>query len=315
MRVDIEQNTSEWTEWRKKGVNASEAPVIMGDPHPASKAKSWSRLRIFKNGGYPQANFFEESAFEYGHKKESEARIRLKSEWGTDYEPQCHEVQVSGLSKPLQASIDGVRTNGDDYMPRFIEVKSVRSGKAPALSIMQKENRIPPFVRWQMLQQAIAIGLKETEDAAYVVIDGMGRIFIMKIKGRELYENDARTRLISRWEEFIKGEHQSSVDQVKLQSYLDPYKKTKLKFDAVKTRLDRLKKELLTFLDGCPVKNEQGVSVVHSSVARVNMSALLEHLWQRLEQGGLTEQYETLARLKKKFEGKPTGYWKILIDK
>ena len=315
MKVNLEQNTPEWAKWRSKGLNASEAPTIMGNPHPASKAKSWARLRGFKSEGYPQTNSFEERAFEYGHEKEAEARARLNQAWNVVYEPQCHEVMVKGLNKPLQASLDGVAAANVAWMPKFVEIKSVRNDKAPALSILVSEQRIPLFVRWQMLQQAVAVDMQEDELAAYVVIDGTGKLYVREIQGKHLYGNGDRERLIERWKHFENGKPQSSVDQQKFKSFIDPYAQTKLRFDLAKMQLAKRKKALLDFLGGASIQNEQGASITKYSVAKSDTQGLLQHLWDRLEKGGLSTQDESLDSLKKQFEGEPKSYWKILLER
>lgn len=114
-RVDLEQQSSQWHDWRRQGIGGSDIPTIMGiSPYPDSTRES---LLIEKATGKRRKTNF---AMGKGQRLEPIA-LRQFCDWsGNLYAPVC----VEHLDEPwVHASLDG-------YCPdnhTFCEIKYARS--------------------------------------------------------------------------------------------------------------------------------------------------------------------------------------------
>lgn len=98
----MEQNSMAWHLWRKKGIGASDSPVIMG----VSPFKTVYQLWKEKLGPLKEEkrNFI----FEKGYRLEAQARAEIEIELGYSLSPLlCEHHQASWL----QASMDGININ------------------------------------------------------------------------------------------------------------------------------------------------------------------------------------------------------------
>ena len=102
--VDLEQGTTEWLEWRHKGIGASDAPTIMGESHFNSAAQ----LLVEKRG--PLRPNRQSPAMALGVQLEPEARKRYVARTGRDVRPACLQ---SSRYEWLRASLDGISVDHD----------------------------------------------------------------------------------------------------------------------------------------------------------------------------------------------------------
>jgi putative phage-type endonuclease len=108
--LSFEQNTHEWLSWRRQGIGASDAPVIMGQS-PWQKAPELLRLKTGQMEERP-AN----GAMQRGKNLEPLARRAYASHTGIEVEPVC----VQSLAYPwMRASLDGLSADGR----RVVEIK------------------------------------------------------------------------------------------------------------------------------------------------------------------------------------------------
>ena len=79
----LQQNTSEWHQWRRQGLGASDAPVIMGDAAFKTTRMLWSIKtgRMQEEAPGPAAR--------RGHELERLARQAYEREVGIQMEPLC----------------------------------------------------------------------------------------------------------------------------------------------------------------------------------------------------------------------------------
>src|SRR3989338_9214976 len=137
--VALEQGTSEWREWRHKGIGASDAPIIMGE----NPWKSASELLREKRG--PARDGSQNAAMARGTQLEPEARRRYIVRTGTNFRPACLQ---SGLHTWLRASVDGISADGS----AIVEIKCGES-----VYRKTSQNRSVPDYYYGQLQHILAI--------------------------------------------------------------------------------------------------------------------------------------------------------------
>jgi putative phage-type endonuclease len=103
IRLNFEQSTEEWLSWRRQGLGASDAPVIMG-LSPWQKAPDLLRLKTGQTEERP-AN----GAMQRGKTLEPVARRAYISHTSIEVEPVC----VQSLEHAwMRASLDGLSADG-----------------------------------------------------------------------------------------------------------------------------------------------------------------------------------------------------------
>lgn len=124
------QNTQEWHEWRKKGLGASEAPIVMGvSPYT-------TRYQLWQEKISPEIDRSEKESFitRFGHEFEIKAQARLELETGIEVETACVEHY---LHPWLRASLDACsfedRIFGEIKYMGQKNLELVRETKAPLI--------------------------------------------------------------------------------------------------------------------------------------------------------------------------------------
>jgi len=101
--LPLAQNTNEWLSWRREGIGASDAPVIMGH----SPWQQESELLLLKTGRKTEAP--ANHAMQRGKRLEPLARLAYVNHTGIEVEPMC----VQSLAKTwMRASLDGLSPDG-----------------------------------------------------------------------------------------------------------------------------------------------------------------------------------------------------------
>jgi len=103
VRLDLQQNGTTWLAWRRGGVGASDAPVIMG----VSPWMDLETLWLEKTGRHPGRP--SSHAMRRGVALEPEARARYIRVTGTHVEPVCLEHTSRNW---MRASLDGLSADG-----------------------------------------------------------------------------------------------------------------------------------------------------------------------------------------------------------
>jgi len=99
----VEQNSSAWLDWRKKGLGSSDAPIIMGVSPYKTRFQLWQEKT--SDG---QAEQKENFIFEKGHRIEAIARGILELRDNLDWQPKTFER----LDKPyMRASMDAANVD------------------------------------------------------------------------------------------------------------------------------------------------------------------------------------------------------------
>jgi putative phage-type endonuclease len=110
IRLNFEQSSREWLDWRRGGIGASDAPVIMG----LSPWQKEGDLFMLKTG--QMAERPANDAMERGKRLEPLARQAYAEQTGIAVEPMCVQSRQHDW---MRASLDGLSADGQ----RVIEIK------------------------------------------------------------------------------------------------------------------------------------------------------------------------------------------------
>lgn len=114
--IEIKQNTPEWTEWRKGGLGASDAPIIMGVSPWTSPFELWAQKVGLIQRSAP--NEYQQIAMDRGHELEPVARALYEELSGMKYPAVCGEHSDFPF---IRSSFDGY--NDDFDVITTLEVK------------------------------------------------------------------------------------------------------------------------------------------------------------------------------------------------
>lgn len=160
--VNIEQNTTEWLEWRRQGIGASDAPIIMG----VSPWKTPYRLWREKTTG--QSDFQGNEATARGHALEALARQSAEKQLQRLFRPDCKEHQKYPW---MRASLDGISMDGE-----ILEIKCpYKPNRIDSDHQKTKEGKIPEKYYPQLQHQLEVYGAKK---GWYFSFDGLEGVAI-----------------------------------------------------------------------------------------------------------------------------------------
>ncbi len=190
----LQQNTAEWHRWRRQGIGASDAPVIMGETPFKTPRTLWS----IKTGRAQEGP--AGPAARRGLELERFARRAYERRTGIQVEPLC---LVHAQFDWMRASLDGLSFDGST----LLEIKCPLSPRDRASA---KEGRIPSQYYAQLQHQLEVSG---AEQAHYWSFHGTNGILIDIRPDREyakrLVEAEAAFwRLVkeNRWPELANEE-------------------------------------------------------------------------------------------------------------
>jgi putative phage-type endonuclease len=152
----MQQNTSEWLEWRNNGIGASDAPIIMG----VSPWKTPYKLWLEKTTG--QSDFSGNAATERGHALEDSARQCAEKHLSRLFLPQCSEHQKHPW---MRASLDGISMDRE-----ILEIKCPYKPDHPSSDHnIAKQGKIPEKYYPQLQHQ---LEVAQAEKGWYFSFDG-----------------------------------------------------------------------------------------------------------------------------------------------
>lgn len=133
-RVDIDQGSKAWLDWRNQGIGASDAPTIMGE-NPWKTPEKLLEEKCFGKSEFASA------AMNRGVELEPEARRAFESKVGISVLPEC--LQSLGLDW-LRASLDGLASDGSVAVEikcgESVYRQSIASGKVPQYYVGQLQH-------------------------------------------------------------------------------------------------------------------------------------------------------------------------------
>lgn len=143
--VSVKQNSKDWTEWRGRGLGASDAPAVMGESPWTSILSLW----LDKTGIYPKepANAFALSAMRRGTELEPKARLMFEDYWKSKWPAISAEHDEFPF---IRASFDG----WNETLQEGLEIKCPgKVDHATALS-----GKVPNKYKAQLQQQMFVSG-------------------------------------------------------------------------------------------------------------------------------------------------------------
>ena len=247
----LHQNTPEWHHWRRQGIGASDAPVIMGETPFKTPKTLWSLKtgRIEEEPAGPAAR--------RGRELERFARRAYERQTGIQMEPLC---MVHEGFEWMRASLDGLSFDGST----LLEIKCPLSLRDRASA---QEGRIPSQYHAQLQHQ---LEVSRAERAHYWSFHGSDGILIEIRPDREyakrLVEAEAAFwQLVKedRWPELVNDELDLGADPA--------WRETALRYREVRLRLEAATSEehqLRATLEGLATARRTygcGVEVLKSS--------------------------------------------------
>jgi putative phage-type endonuclease len=140
--IELEQDTAQWLEWRKSGITATDAAIIMGhNPY-----EDIDNLFLVKSG-LKKAEFKMNEAIQRGKDLEPVVRAKVNNHFQENFNPAC----VQNLKYDYMiASLDGISSDG----------KWLLEIKCPSGFGTHKKNidNIPPYYATQVQYQLLCTG-------------------------------------------------------------------------------------------------------------------------------------------------------------
>jgi len=145
--VDIEQRTDKWLNWRKLGITASEASVIM----KSSPYKGPWELYMQRKGKITPPDLSGNRSVQRGIKFEPHIRNRLREKYGALADV-CGEWDENPV---FRASFDGLDTSNRPH-----EIKVSGDRVFWELQTKKEDGKTYKMYRWQVVHQCLVSGSK-----------------------------------------------------------------------------------------------------------------------------------------------------------
>ena len=188
--VQLEQNTTEWEEYRKGHLNASAAGIIMGTQ--TFKPNSWDSLLDFYRGkGKP---FEGNVATDWGHAHEDEACDSASLLFGEVYHPTVMSHTIDGM--PFSASLDGISQEFDGSIGHVLEIKCPYQLQKSKTWKTTADGKCPDQYYWQIQHQIMVSG---AATANFYVYDAVSKEHLALVIERN---DEDIAKLQAKWEEF-----------------------------------------------------------------------------------------------------------------
>jgi putative phage-type endonuclease len=131
---DLEQGSDEWHLWRKQGIGASEAPMVLG----ISPYKSIHKLWQEKTGAIEEKDGYN-YVFEKGKEIEAKARAYFELMNDKDCPPMCMDIDEFPM---LRCSLDGYNEKENFALEIKYVGKDAMSDEIPAHHIAQLQHQM-----------------------------------------------------------------------------------------------------------------------------------------------------------------------------
>jgi len=176
-RIELEQGSKEWLEWRRGKRMASETSSIMGI-NPYSSA---GQVRKDKQG---LGGAFVTEAMQRGHDEEPKAREAYEEATGILYQPAVFEDGEYG------ASVDGITMEGD----QLLEIKSPTKGRDSPRWQEVADGAISEYDYAQVQHQMMVTG---AADCVFLVWSGEEYVSTVVPRNPEFFD-----KIREAWDEF-----------------------------------------------------------------------------------------------------------------
>lgn len=151
--MDLEQNTNAWLEHRRKGLGASDIPVIMGISPWNTPYALWEEKTGLVIPDQESKKFITEK----GHRLEPKARSLYEVETGFEIPPKLVQREDNPIFK---ASLDGY----NPVQKKIAEIKFVGAGEKWEMAV---NGQIPDYYYAQMQWQLFVSGAETNDYVAF----------------------------------------------------------------------------------------------------------------------------------------------------
>jgi putative phage-type endonuclease len=224
----LNQNTPEWHLWRRQGLGASDAPVVMGEAPFKTPRMLWA----IKTGRTPERA--SGLAARRGRELEQVARRAYERQTGNQMEPLC---LVHDELDWMRASLDGLSFDGS----AVLEIKCPISAEGRAAA---KQGHIPPPYYAQLQHQ---LEVSHAAEVHYWSYDGRAGTLIRVTPDREYQKRLVEAE--ARFWELVKGDLWPEPKGEELDLSTDPkwreiavlYRQAKLRLETASAEEARLR--------------------------------------------------------------------------
>jgi putative phage-type endonuclease len=222
-RIELEQGSKEWLEWRRGKRMASETSSVMGiNPYASA-----NQVREHKQG---RGKAFVSYAMQHGHDEEPKAREAYEQATGILYQPAVFEDGDYG------ASVDGITMEGD----QLLEIKSPFKGKDSPRWQEVADGGISDYDYAQVQHQMMVTG---AADCIFLVWSGEDYVSIVVPRDPEFME-----KIKESWDAFWP-----TIERREDASWLEAaasYRQAKKTADKATAELEQAKAELIELTSG-----------------------------------------------------------------
>lgn len=224
----MEQNTSEWLEWRRAGFGGSDIPIIMGLSPWSTRIQLWKEKTGKEIPDQNKYNFITDK----GHRLEPKARAHYEIQTGIDAPPAL--VQRKDNEK-FKASLDGFNPE----LKKNVEIKFVGQGEKWKMAINEE---IPPYYFDQMQWQLYVSGAETCDYVAYNEKDDEIKIITVSPDVERIKEIVKEVKAFDKLVQTKKEPEPMAKDFIKIK---DKELRKKIKrFKTLKTRMKKYESEM-----------------------------------------------------------------------
>lgn len=284
-KIDFEQGSFEWLQWRKSLLTATDAAMLMGVSPYVTPYKGWQR----KIGQIEEQAV--NSAMLRGQRDEPRARKMFIEEYGINMTPCCIQSETYNF---LGASLDGISDCGQ-YL---LEIKSQNVDAIKQLGI-------PEHHMFQMQHQLLCTD-NTAKKCFYVTIWG-NEIYTIEVFPDEAWSKDYLIKSMDFWERIIffdpplmsPKDYKDMTEVNSWKSYSDQYIKLCEQIKTLEELKESYKSELINLCG-----NESGFGCGIKVLRRTTKGRI---------------DYESIPEFSQidmeKYRKKASSTWTIMLDK
>jgi putative phage-type endonuclease len=282
MEKDLQQNSSSWLEWRKKGIGSSDVPAILG----LCPYRTALDIYMSKQDDAPEnkGNW----AMQKGHDLEPIARAHYEIFKDADFPAELVQHKDHEF---LRASLDGLNKELNHHIEiKFVGDETFEAGVCPTHYYAQ--------IQFQMAIAGTTCDL--------VMINKAQQVKIIEVKRDDEYIKSMLPTLFKFWDDLqnkiapIASEKQKlKFDDSEMLAMFTEYEAMKIKADGLEKSMDEIKKKLIAITP-------------HEKIKCGKYSLSKSEVKGRVK-------YDDVPELKnvdlEKYRGAPSTQWKITIGK
>ncbi len=181
IKVELQQGTQIWLDWRDGGIGGSEAAAVMGSSPYVDV------IELFQRKMHMLPDLIPNEAMERGHRLEPEARLLFELETGLKMPPACY---IHPEYDFIRSSLDGIS----------VDENIILEIKCPGLTTHREalNGKIKPYYYTQIQHQLLTTGAKFAYYYSYTDMPDIETSVLMEVQRDEPYI----TRLIERESDF-----------------------------------------------------------------------------------------------------------------